>query len=1062
MKNRYLNFLLIPVLCLMQSSVQAQSSAKQRRVKKTVGELLAQATQENRGGQTQLQKGKVVLPSAQLKFQTSNNASQIPVDLNAVRPTRSSDIVSSQVTGLQADYERILDKQIDELYKITQKFKNSPNRGELWVRLAELYVEKATLINSRVQDEYDKKLVAYNSGKMKKKPVADNAAPKEFNKKAIQLYEWFVRDFPQDEKMPQALYFLGFGHFELGDSKKGANYYEQLTQRYPQSPFVGEAHFALGEYYFELEKWNIAYKEYSHLIKEKRHRLYTFSLYKGAWCLFRLGRYKDALSYMEFIVKSNREDKGGQLANKKYVNRAKLESEALRDIVVFYVQVEPASKAFPYFRNIVPGDAFPYLEKLAYYYSDRGDKESARIVFRGLIEEKPTNPKAFEYQYQVVQNYFYQKNSPQFKEELYRWIRNFGQESSWYKANANNKTLIDNGLKLQETTLRNYILQNHQNAQDSRVSFVQSQANEGYLIYIKEFPNSPLIGDMHFYYGELLYDMKRYEDSAVQYRWVVENASTSKFYDKSAQNLILAFERTIPKDEEFQKRIGTSLNPVPLDPQSKKFIENAEWYLQKFPSSDRATEIKFRIGRIYYQSNQFDKAEGYFKEIVKTQPNSKYAEYSANLLLDIFNLKKDYVGLEKAGHELLALPSMNNSKAGQEIRGVIERANFKKAQDLEGQKKYAESAQQFEVFAQQNPKSTLVSAALYNAAVNYERSGNNSKALKNYQVILASSSPEAAKLKPKVSRFVAKLNQDSGQFEEAAKIYRQLYKENPQDPMAANYLYNSAILYEALGKDDEALRGYNEYTQKSKRLADTADALFSMATLYRKRKQFALASSAYRDYVNLSKLDERSVEASYHVYDIALRQNQRSLSEEWKQKTLGMNRRLGGVAGAQYAAKIKLHDADLIYQELKAVKIPQNPQKQKAAVDRKLDALKRLNGEIANVIKLNSAEEIVDALFLLGEANQHIYQSFVTAPLPEGYSDEDIKKYKAGVEQAAQPFAIKAKESYKSCVERGQELEAYNDRYHSAYQIMTTSDPKKYYSRGEQGSQTYFVNWMTK
>ncbi|MFN8945315.1 MAG: tetratricopeptide repeat protein, partial [Pseudobdellovibrionaceae bacterium] len=706
--------------------------------------------------------------------------------------------------------------------------------------------------------------------------------------------------------------------------------------------------------------------------------------------------------------------------------------------------------------------AFPYLEKLAYYYSDRGDKEAARTIFRGLIEEKPTNPKAFEYQYQIVQNYFYQKNSPQFKEELYRWIRSFGQESAWYKTNASNKTLIDNGVKLQETTLRNYILQNHQNAQDSRVSFVQNQANEGYLIYIKEFSNSPLIGDMHFYYGELLYDMNRYEDSAVQYRWVVENVPNSKFYDKSAQNLILAFERAIPKDEEFQKRVGNSLNPIPLDNQSKKFVENAEWYIQKFPTSERATEIKFRVGRIYYQTNQFDKAEVYFKDIVKNQPNSKYAEYSANLLLDIFNLKKDYVGLEKAGQELLALPSMSNSKAGQEIRSVIERASFKKAQDLEGQKNYPESAQQFENFVTQNPKSTLVPAALYNAAVNYERSGDNAKALRNYQIILTSNTPEAAKLKPKVSRFVAKLNQDSGQFEEAAKIYRQLYRENPGDPLAMSYLYNSAILYEALGKEEDALRAYGEYTQKSKRLADSTDALFSMATLYRKRKQFSLAYLAYRDYLNLAKLDERSIEAGYYVYDIAKKTNQKSLYEDWKQKTLGMHRRLGGNVGSQFAAKIKLHEVNLIYLELKAVQIPQNPQKQKAALDRKIDGLKKLNNEIGNVIKFNSGDEIVDSLYILGEANQHMYQSIVNAPLPDGLSADDVKKYKTGVEQLAQPFMAKSRESFKSCVDRAQELEAYNENYEKAYDIVAAANSKSYYNQGEQGFQTYFVNWMIK
>ena len=37
----------------------------------------------------------------------------------------------------------------------------------------------------------------------------------------------------------------------------------------------------------------------------------------------------------------------------------------------------------------------------------------------------------------------------------------------------------------------------------------------------------------------------------------------------------------------------------------------------------------------------------YFKEIVQRHPKTKYSEYSANLLLDMYNLKKDYAGLEK-------------------------------------------------------------------------------------------------------------------------------------------------------------------------------------------------------------------------------------------------------------------------------------------------------------------------------------------------------------------------------------------------------------------------------
>ena len=242
--------------------------------KQTVGELLKRVREDSRGGKVQqMQKTDVNLPDSQFNFQKRES-----VDLTSVKPPKSTEIMKAEVSGDQAEYERTLDKQIQELYKLTKKFENNPNRGELWLRLAELYVEKATLVDARKQDQYDEQLRQFQAGKTKVKPKLDIAESRDYNKKAIQLYEWFLRDYPKDEKVSQALFFLGYNYFELGDTKKGSYYYDQLTQRYPKSPFVGEAHFALGEYHFESERWVEAYKQYAELIKNKKH--------VTIWCVF--------------------------------------------------------------------------------------------------------------------------------------------------------------------------------------------------------------------------------------------------------------------------------------------------------------------------------------------------------------------------------------------------------------------------------------------------------------------------------------------------------------------------------------------------------------------------------------------------------------------------------------------------------------------------------------------------------------------------------------------------------------------------------------------------------
>ncbi|ASD64661.1 tetratricopeptide repeat protein [Bdellovibrio bacteriovorus] len=1028
--------------------------------KKTVGELLSQANDGSRGGRVQMSKTDTSLPSANMGFKQDVQN----YNLESVKPPRSSEIMQRDSGNGQAEYERVLDQQIRELYKLTQKFKTSPNRGELWLRLAELYVEKASLIDSRKQDEYDAKLRAFQAGKTKSKPRLDTAEAREYNKKAVQLYEWFQRDFPRDEKMSQALFFLGYNYFELGEVKKGADYYEKLTRGYPNSQFVGEAHFALAEYYFENEKWANAYKEYSFLIKEKKHRLHTFALYKGSWCLFRLGKVQQAMTYLEYIIKAGKNETGDQLASRMKVNRTRLEGEALRDIVVFYAEGGDPNKAADYFKNLVGNNYSPYLERLAYQYSDRGNKDASRDVFKLLISQNPTAPKAFEYQYQIVQNYFYAKNTQRFKTELYGWVKDYDSTGAWYAANKGNKELIENSYKLRETTLRNYVLQQHQTAQNSRAQYSQSQAYEGYQLYLREFPDSATVADMHFYFGELLYDMGKYDEASMQYKWVVDNAPQSKFYGKAAQNLILSVERSIPSDQEMQKRVGNSTDPVPLEPKVDRFIKAGQWYVEKFPTSEKAVEIKFRMGRLYYQSNHFDQATTHFRDIVKQHPNTKYAEYSANLLLDIYNLRKDYVGLEKTGAELLAVPGIASSKAGADIRGVMEKASFKRGQDLELEKKYADSAQVFESFAKQNPKSNLAANANFNAAVNYERAGMNAPAIAAYQGVLTSKDPAADKLKPKARRLLAKLYQDSAQFEEAAKLYRQAAQENPTDSLAPNLMFNAAVLYEALGKSDEAIRSYTDFTKMNKKHSDNVEAVFSMAQIHRKAGQTGAAIARYTEYVEAGGRDqERVVESAYWVSELSARQRATTRAQEWRQKTLAIQKRFApnkkGV-GATYAARIKLAEAEDTFKEMKSVTFPKDPAKQKAAADKKVALLTKLTGELAEVIKFDSAEEIVSSLSILGAANLNMAQAIINAPLPPGLNAEETKQYKAGVEKFAEPFNTKARESYKATVDRGLELEVYNDGFKSAYEFMNSKDPKGYYNGGEVGSDIRLVNWI--
>lgn len=180
---QWLIFVLATVGILVAKAEIAHAKGKM-----TVGELLSKVREDSRGGKIQsMQKNDTSLPDAQFGFKQPP-----PTNLATIKPPRSTEILKFEPGDDQAEYEKTLDRQIQELYKLTKKFENSPNRGELWLRLAELYVEKSTLVDSRKQDNYDTQLRNFQEGKTKVKPKLDTKESQEYNRRAFVVLNRFI------------------------------------------------------------------------------------------------------------------------------------------------------------------------------------------------------------------------------------------------------------------------------------------------------------------------------------------------------------------------------------------------------------------------------------------------------------------------------------------------------------------------------------------------------------------------------------------------------------------------------------------------------------------------------------------------------------------------------------------------------------------------------------------------------------------------------------------------------------------------------------------------------
>lgn len=1017
----------------------------------TLGQLLNKISLDDRGGKSKLEEKK----QTSITSGGNYNLPKANINLETVRPQKTSRYANTDNSGRQ-ELEAKTDEQIEELFKLTKKFQNSANRGELWLRLAELYVEKAELVDFRVYDKYEQALKDFEAGRSKVKPSLNLEEARDYNRKAVQLYEWFQRDFPKDKKMDQVLFFLGYNYYELNRLTDGTKAYSELTENYPRSPFIVESNFALGEFYFENEKWDKAYPYYLRVTLDKRSRLYAFGLYKTAWCLFRIGKHQNALSLMEKLIRFAQEER------KSTASKFRIDSEALRDVVVFYGEGGEVKKAEEFFNSLAGEKAAIYLEQLAYYYSQKGYRERAKYMFERLVDKNPTSAKAYDYYYQLVTLYSSVSKFAEFKNVLYRWVRDFGKNSEWYNVNQSNVTLIENSEKLRENTLRNYVLQEHQTAQNSRATFSQKNALEGYKLYFENFEGAALSGDMHFYYAELLYDMDKFAEAGDQYRIVVEKYPQSKYQEKAAINIVLSYEKALPTDEFLRKRAGNRTEQIEMSKEVSNFIEATNWYIQKVPNGERTVEIMFRQGRLYYLHNYFDEATQIFKTIVQKYPKSKYAEYSANLLLDIFNLKKDYIGLEKTGSELLGIESIANSKAGGEIKGVLEKASFKKAQDSEVNKDYKTSAEQFWSFAKQNPQSELVVMAYYNAGINFERAGMLVPSTQAYNMVLKSKGEKAEKLKPTARKLVAKVYQDLGFFEESADTYYYAAKEAGKDPISGNLYYNAGILYAATGQTSKALEAYEFYMGTSHQ-ADRHEALKAQAQILERRKEYSRANEKLKSYISKTTNKKKQMEALHEIRQNLLKGDNEGELARVNAQIETLYPRLSGSDRKETAyviADVKLDELREDLSNLRKINIPQDQKAQEKAVKEKIALITSIAKKSNAVIGYDSADEVIVALTIIGHSNAHMYEAILGTPGPKGMNEEQKALYKQGVEGAAAKFKDSAIASYKKAIEKARILESYPEAYEESIQSMKKLGANVVADSGEKIILNNYVNWM--
>ena len=944
--------------------------------------------------------------------------------LQDVQPPSSSQTYYSIGTD-EAELEKVTNEEIDYLFKLLKKNRNA----ELTLRLGALYVEKARLISFKIQLDYDQKMEDFKAGRRKTKPFLNLKASQVYNGKSLKLFKDFKANYPKHKRMDEVLFFLGFNFYQLENEKEGIKYFSELETRFPKSSYLYEARFQLGEHYFKLRKWRESFKYYKRIAKNKRGKFYFFALYKMAWSAYKMDKASQGLALLEKIIREGKAFKVVSDKNQSFV----FTEEAIEDLVLFYTysgKVPGQAKSF--FLNLLDRDkAWSLLTKLAYAYRDTGQTRGVLILFEELIQQNPAGEEAFQYYHQIVESTYNFGKTSEIIKTLETWVRNYGPRGAWSRANRGNPKLLQKAFKLQEVTVRNYSLKNHESFRKTRNKRAKRLALSFYKVYFDYYTKSPFLDQMNFFYGELLFDSKKYISAVQSYEKVISEFPKSKYVKASYVNQLLALEKILPKEAEIQKLIGKSEVPIDLPKAVQGFMKVASRYVQKFPREKNAPNILYRMAALYYKFNQFSLAAKYFKKLSEEHPTSKLVSNVGGILLDIYNKNKDYKSLEE-----LSLQLLNNKNIKpellREVRSILEQISFTKAQNLALNKKYKESAVLYEKFARKNSGSALAPSAFYNAGLNYEKEGDRLKAIAMYSAVLTYKGQAHWKIRKKSQKFLPLLYEKLGFYKRAANAYVSFAKHYRTDSKSIDFWYNAGVIFDALGDIGSAVYSYKQYLTLSKK-GDRHEIFYLIAFMYEKKRRWGKAIENYSQYLKSHSSNKaRLMRASATVADLYEKKLRNPTQAKlWHQKTLSLYRRLK--VGVSYAARSHFYITKSFYEDFSKVKIPANSKQQTLAVQKKLKLLNKLEKALKPVIRYNDGEQILASLALIGKANQEMAKAIYKAPAPKGLNKKGLLQYKKGIKKLIQPYITEALKSYNLVLKKSFELKVYSDWLGTAY-----------------------------
>jgi TolA-binding protein len=636
---------------------------------------------------------------------------------------------------------------------------------------------------------------------------------------------------------------------------------------------------------------------------------------------------------------------------------------------------------------------------------------------------------------------------------------------------------------------------------------------------------------MRYYYAEILYALEEYQNAYEQYVKVAADTAHDDYKKVCATNLLLSAEKLVDIeagrykvqveegakiDENKSKgdvakaqiklKVDKDSKEEELTASEKQLVAACDRYNELVPDAEDESKVRLRAAVLFFDRIQYVEAAKRFEYIIQKWPGEKTSATAAGLILESLEVKEQWAELNRISRNFQQNKKLLEGKDKEEFRKklpvYVEGSQFKLASEANDKEHdQARSSGLFLGFVAEFPKSHLSPIALANAFYFTRDAKQLDAAMQLGERMLAeykdcdsgdwlqlpSGDKRDKKLLPDLLFSLAKLYEQTADFEKAAGHYEKFLADHKDDDRAPDAQFNAALWYKGLGETDKAIKAFDRYVAafKDRRKAKPEDIKrlslpAASAVAFEQAKiadEAARTSDAYGRY-KAYQADYKSEVEAWQLLDARYRQF--VLASKMSKAELA---KAGGVDPKAICDDIvkgypSLSDADKkretarkavaqcrflqlesTFKEFEGTKL-RSPKTFKEDFDKKTRLSKELTEAYRKVVEFQNGDYAIAALVRMAMLPKLFARSLLDAPIPANLDIDQEELYRATLEQKALEFEEPAIEALELALNKAFELQIYNEWTLEAEERMKEFKPDAYGAVKEfplRGSEFFFT-----